>query len=172
MAEPADTEDGDAVAGQRFRVAQGVVGGDAGAAHWRGFCIGKLCRYPGQCAAWDNHRLRISARILVTRDLAVLAMNKVAFSALIAVVAAAAEPLDRGAIADRETLDTRTQLGDRSGDFVPGSQRPRHARKAARDKTCVGAADPTCADRQPCFIAACGVVSTSTSSNGAPADFT
>jgi hypothetical protein len=57
-------------------------------------------------------------------------MNEVALSALIAVVAAPAEPPDRDAIADRETLYTRTEFGDRSGDFVPWGQRPRHAREA------------------------------------------
>jgi hypothetical protein len=81
-------------------------------------------------------------------------MHEVTFSALITVVAAPAEPPDRDAIADCETLDTRTEFGDRSGDFVPGGQRPRHARKATRDKVCVGAADPTRRDRQPRLITA------------------
>ena len=81
-------------------------------------------------------------------------MNEKAFSALIAVVAAPAEPPDRDAIADREILDTRAELGDRSGDFVPGGQRPRHAREAARDKVCVRAADPTRGDRHPRLITA------------------
>ena len=130
VAEPADAEDRHPVAGQRLRVAQRVVGGDAGAAHRGGFRVGELCRYPGERTPRHSHRLRISARILLTRDLPVLAMNEVAFSALIAVVAAPAEPPDRDTIADRETLDTRTEFGDRSGDFVPGGQRPRHAREA------------------------------------------
>jgi hypothetical protein len=81
-------------------------------------------------------------------------MNEAAFSALIAVVAAPAEPPDRDAIADLETLDTRTELCDRSGDFVPGGQRPRHARESTCDKVCVRAADPTGGDRQPRLITA------------------
>jgi hypothetical protein len=81
-------------------------------------------------------------------------MDELTFSALIAVVAATAEPPDRDAITDRETFDARTELGDCSSDLMPGCQRPRHAREATRDKVCVRAADPTCGDRQPRLITA------------------
>jgi hypothetical protein len=81
-------------------------------------------------------------------------VNELAFAALIAVIAAPAEPSDRDTIADRETLDARPELGDCSGDFMPGGQRPRHAREATRDKVCVRAADPTRGDRQPRLITA------------------
>jgi hypothetical protein len=80
-------------------------------------------------------------------------MDELTFSALVAVVAAPAEPSDGNSIADRETFDTRTELGDCSGDFMAGRQRPRHAREAACDKVCVRAADPTRGDGQPCLIA-------------------
>ena len=130
MPQAADAENGDTVTGHRLRAAQRVIGGHTGATHRGCFRVGELGRYPGQRTGGHSHRLRISAGILPARDLAVLAVNELTFAALIAVVAAPAEPPDRDAIADRETLDTRTELGDRSGDFVPGGQRPRHAREA------------------------------------------
>jgi hypothetical protein len=62
------------------------------------------------------------------------------FAALIAVVAAPTEPPDRNTIADRETRYARPEFGNCSGDFMPGSQRPRHAGESAGDKVGVGAA--------------------------------
>ena len=152
VTEAADAEDRHPVAGHRLGVAQGVIGGHAGAAQWGGFCVGELGRYPGQRTGGHSHRLGISARILPARDFAVLAVNELAFAALIAVIAAPAEPPDRDTIADRETLDARPEFGDCSGDFMPGSQRPRHAGESARNKVGVGAADPARGHRQPCLI--------------------
>jgi hypothetical protein len=74
-------------------------------------------------------------------------VNELTFAALIAVVAAPAEPPDRDTIADRETLYVRPEFGNFSGDFMPGSQWPRHAGESARNKVCVSAADPACGDR-------------------------
>jgi hypothetical protein len=84
-------------------------------------------------------------------------VHELAFATLIAVVAAPAEPPDRDTIADRETFDPRPDFGNFSGDFMARSQRPRHAGESARNKVCVGAADPARGDRQPCLITTRGL---------------
>src|SRR6201993_1885173 len=119
MAEPTDAENRDSVTGQCLRVAQRVVCGDTRTAHRSGFGIGELGRNPGQRTDGHGRRLCISAGILPTRDFPVRAVNELAFAALIAVIAAAAEPPDRNTIADCETLDARPEFSDFSGDFMP-----------------------------------------------------
>jgi hypothetical protein len=157
MAEPTDAEDRDPVTWQRLRVAQRVVGRDTRAPHRGRFGIGELGRNPGQGADGHGRRLRISAGVLPTWDFPVLAMNELAFTALIAVVAASAEPADGDTITDRELFDARPEFGNFSGDFMPGSQRPRHAGESARNKVCVSAADPARGDGQPCLITTRGL---------------
>jgi hypothetical protein len=84
-------------------------------------------------------------------------VHEVTFAALIAVVAAPAEPPHRDTIADRETLDAGPEFGNCSGDFMPGSQRPRHAGESALNEVDVGAADPACGHRQPCLVTTRGL---------------
>src|SRR6202034_4894438 len=88
VAEPADAEDRDPVSGQCLRVTQGVVGGDAGAAQRGRFGVRELGRYPGQRTDRRRHRLRVSAGVLVARNLPVQAVNELSLTALVAAIAA------------------------------------------------------------------------------------
>jgi len=90
----------------------------------------------------------------------------------IALVAASAEPANRDAIADCEIIDARSEFGNRSGDFMSRRQRPRHARKFTRDEMSVSAANATGAYLMRASPRPGAGVSTSASSNGAPADCT
>ena len=134
VAEPADAEDRDSVAGQGLGVPQRVIGRNTRAAHRRGFGVGELRGYPGQRGRRDRHRFRVAAGVVPARDLSVHTVNELAFAALSAVVAVTTEPTDGNAITDRESFDAGADFGDRAGDFVTQGQRPRQPGKSPATK--------------------------------------
>jgi hypothetical protein len=78
-------------------------------------------------------------------------VDEPALPTLIAVVAVSAEPTDGDAIANCKSLDALADLGDLSGDFMPGSQRPRQAGECPGDEVGVSTADTAGADADPYF---------------------
>jgi hypothetical protein len=172
MARPANPQNGDAVAGHRPGLAKRVVGGDAGTTHRRGLDQGKLVGDAGQRIGRYSHRLGVSAGVLPTGNLQVLAVDEVAFAAGDALVAVPTEPAHSNAVTDDVVVDTGAELGDGASDLMPGCQRPNMSGNAPLMNARSVPQTPHAETARRTWSRGGEVVSTSTSFNAPPADCT
>jgi hypothetical protein len=99
VAEAAEAEDGDDVAGLCAAVAQGVEGRDAGAHERGGLLVGQVARAQGDGTGGRDHVVGISAVEGDAGDLGADAGKEVAAAAGVAVAAVPAVPADADALA-------------------------------------------------------------------------
>ena len=123
MAEAADAEDGDGVAGARSAVAQGVEGGDAGAEQRGGVGVGEVVGDEGEGVGGGDDVVGIAAVVVDAGDELVFAEDEVAAAAGRAVVAVAAVPAEADALAGLEERHVGADGVDDAGDFVAGDAR-------------------------------------------------
>ena len=123
MAEAADAEDGDEVAGARSAVAQAVEGGDAGAEQRGGVDVGEVVGHEGEGVGGSDHVVGIAAVVADAGDVLVFAEDEVAATTGRAVVAVAAVPAEADALAGLEERHVGADGVDDAGDFVAGDAR-------------------------------------------------
>ncbi len=120
VAEAADAEDGNGVAGARSAIAQGVEGGDTGAKQRCRIGIVQVVGDDGDGVGGGDDVVGIAAVVVDAADGLVFAEDEVAATAGRAVVAVAAVPAESDALADFEDGDVGADGVEDTGDFVAG----------------------------------------------------
>ena len=149
VAEPAEADDGDLLAGARAPVAQRGVGGDAGAQQRRGDveldALGDADHEVlghddvGGVAALGDGAVAVDGA--VGAGVAGEAVLLLALQAVDALAAGVDHAADADAVADGVLGDFRADLGDDAGDLVAGDQRVLLRAPVAADGVDVGVAD-------------------------------
>ena len=124
MAQAANAENRDGVAGAGAGVAQRVEGGDARAQQRGGVGVGKFSEHEGDGIGGGNDVVGVAAVEVDAAHERAFAEHEVAAAAGRAVVAVASVPAEADALAGLEERDVGADGVDDSGDLVAG-----HARK-------------------------------------------
>ena len=143
MAEAADAEDGDEVAGHRAGVAKGIEGRHAGIHERRGVDGAEPVGDAGQHRPRRDDVVGVAAVEVNPGDLEVVPAGQVvAATTAVAVAAVPAMPADAGAVARLPLGDVRADRVDDAGDFVAGNARERDPGPESLDRQHVAVADP------------------------------
>ena len=121
VAEAADSDDGDGVAGAGSAVAQGVEGGDSGAHERAGVDGRESVGHEGEGVGGGDDVVGVASVVGDSGDLAVLTEDEIAAAAGFAIVAVAAMPAEADALADFEDGDVGANGVDDAGDLVAGN---------------------------------------------------
>src|SRR5262249_14305960 len=107
----------------RAAVAQGVVGGDAGAEQRCRLGRVELLGDAGHRFVWDHREFGVAAVVADSGDAGAFAVDEQALAAGLADEAVAAVPAHPHPIAFLELLDVRAHLVDEAGDLMPRDAR-------------------------------------------------
>ncbi len=135
--EAANSEDRDQIAGSRAALAQRVERRDAGAEQRCGVGSVQVVRDRGECAARDDHVIRVAAVVGDARHLAVLARDQIPATAGLAVAAVAAEPADAYALPGLPVVHALANRLDPAGNLVSRHARVFETRVPALDRECI-----------------------------------
>jgi hypothetical protein len=140
VAEAAQAEHRDEVAGAGRAAAQRAEGRHARAGQRSGLCRAQSVGDAGKGVRRHDRGIGVAARVGPARHLEPLAVDEVAVAAGHAGAAVAAEPADRHPLPGRPAVDVVADVVDAAGDLVTGDQGELHVREGGVDERRVGAA--------------------------------
>src|SRR5712671_6625302 len=141
MSEATDALDGDEISATEAGVAQGIVGGDAGAEERGGFGGAEVVGDGGDAASFGNHNFGVAAVDGDAWDYGVEAIDDVAAAAGLAGAVFTAEEADSYALTNFPFGDAGAEGFDAADYFVAGDAREFQAGIGAGDRGGVGVAD-------------------------------
>src|SRR5712671_6934676 len=115
--------DGDEISAAKAGVAEGVVGGDAGAEEWGGFGGAEVVGDGGDAAGFGDHNFGIAAVDGDAGDYGVEAIDDVTAAAGLAGAVFAAEEADAYSLTNFPFRDARAERFDAADYFVAGNAR-------------------------------------------------
>src|SRR5712671_1592025 len=141
MSEATDALDGDEISAAEAGVAQGVVGGDAGAEERGGFGGAEVVGNGGDAASLGDHNFGVAAVDGDAGDYGVEAIDDVAAAAGFAGAVFATEEADAYALTNFPFGDAGAEGFDAADYFVAGNARELQAGIGAGDRGGIGVAD-------------------------------
>ena len=141
MSEAADALDGDEIAAAEAGVAEGVVGGDAGAEERGGFGGAEVVGNGGDAASFGDHNFGVAAVDGDAGDYGIEAIDDVAATAGFAGTVFTAEEADAYALTHFPFRDAGAEGFDAADDFVARNARELQTRVGASYGGGVGVAD-------------------------------
>ena len=149
MAEAADPEHGDKIAGLRRRVSQGAERRESRAQQRRRIDRRQVVRDRHEPARLCDHHFGVPAVMMNAGVFLVPAVHEVAVAAELAVAAGATEKPDTHALTDRPALDTVAKCIDPADDLVSGDARVGDTGKDSIDCRRIRVADATGLNANP-----------------------
>ena len=147
--EPADSLNGDKIAGQRTTMTESIERGNSGAHERRGLGGIEGFGHPSQRFDRRNHEFLIAPVVTNSANLAICAVGEITSPARAARAVLAAMPADADSFALLPILHTRADAVDHAGHFVSGHARIRHSRKEAFLRNYIAVANSTRLNANP-----------------------